>query len=190
MNTWSASTPLLMLPSSTARVTNESPPPSMSIWTWVLPPPATARRKPETPVLTGHAYNQLLDLALDSWSARASTRPRAIELAGNKLAIPAQDGVRPGYGGDVGENLAAQAMTDLAERLSGGVRELQPTCQPGLENAVFDGQIFVPRQQFLVHRPGRVRPGCAPNSLPPLPPEPRRLRQSGTSYQTAPRTAI
>jgi hypothetical protein len=34
-------------------------------------------------------------------SAWASTR-RAIELAGDQLAIPAQDRVRSGYGGDVG----------------------------------------------------------------------------------------
>jgi hypothetical protein len=78
------------------------------------------------PVLAGHANDQLLDLSIDPRSARASTRLRAIEFAGDKLAIPAQDGVRPGYGGDAGENFAAQAMTDLAERTSLGVRELQP----------------------------------------------------------------
>ena len=47
-------------------------------------------------------------------SARGSTRLRAIELAGDKLAIPTENGIRPGGGRDVGKNLAAQAMTDLA----------------------------------------------------------------------------
>jgi hypothetical protein len=44
-------------------------------------------------VLAGHANDQLLDLSLDSRSARVRAGLRAIELAGDKLAIPAQDGV-------------------------------------------------------------------------------------------------
>jgi hypothetical protein len=68
-----------------------------------------------------HAKHQLLDLSLDPRPARASTRLRAIKLAGDKLTIPAQDSIWPGYGGDVGESLAAQAMTDLAQSASLGV---------------------------------------------------------------------
>jgi hypothetical protein len=45
------------------------------------------------------------------------------------------------------QNLAAQAVTDLAEGGSLGIRELQSTFQLGLQDAVFGGQIFVPRQQ-------------------------------------------
>jgi hypothetical protein len=37
----------------------------------------------------------------------------AIEFAGNKLAVPGQDGVWPGYIGHLGKSLAAQSMTDL-----------------------------------------------------------------------------
>ena len=107
-------------------------------------------------VLPGHANDQLLDLSLDPRPARASTGLRAIEFAGDQLAIPAQDGVRPGHVGDVGENLAAQSMTDLAERASLGVRKLQPSIQLGLQDAIFGGQIFVPRQQLLVHCPRHV----------------------------------
>jgi hypothetical protein len=46
-----------------------------------------------------------------------------INIAGCSFrqAQPAQDSVRPGYGRDFGENLAAQAMTDLAQRASLGV---------------------------------------------------------------------
>ena len=69
-------------------------------------------------VLAGHANDQLLNLSLDPRSAWASTGLRAIEFAGYMLAIPAQDRVRPGYGGNVGKDLAAQAMTDPAERAS------------------------------------------------------------------------
>jgi hypothetical protein len=42
-------------------------------------------------------------------------------------------------------------MTDLAERSSLGVRELQSPVQLGLQDPIFGGQIFVPRQQLLVH---------------------------------------
>src|SRR5258705_2603921 len=79
------------------------------------------------PVLVCHAKDQLLPLALDPWSARALTGLRAIEFAGDQLAVPGQDGVRLRDGCDLGENLATQAMTNLAERSSLGVRELQAT---------------------------------------------------------------
>src|SRR5258708_4364885 len=55
--------------------------------------------------------------------------------------------------GHLVENLAAQSMTDLAERGSLGVRELQPSLQLGLQDAIFGGQIFDARQQLLVHHP-------------------------------------
>jgi hypothetical protein len=121
------------------------------------------------PVLAGHANDQFLDLSLDPGPARASTR-RTIELVGDELTIPAKDGVRSGYGSDVGENLATQAMTDLAEHASLGVRELQPTFQLRLEDAVLDGKILVPRQQFLVHRPRHVGQDARPIHYGPLPP--------------------
>jgi len=72
------------------------------------------------------------------------------------LRYQAQDSVRPGHSCDFAENLAAQAMADLAERGSLGVRELQSTFQLRLQDEVFGGQIIVPRQQFLVHRPRDV----------------------------------
>jgi hypothetical protein len=125
------------------------------------------------PVLAGHANDQFLDLSLDPGPARASTR-RTIELVGDELAIPAEDGVRSGYGGDVGQNLAAQTMTDLAQRPSLAVRQPQPTFQVGLEDAVLDGKILVPRQQFLVHRPRHVGQHARPIHSLPLPAPIRR----------------
>src|SRR5271169_3243372 len=73
------------------------------------------------PVLAGHANNQLFYLSLDAWPAWTATGCRAIELAGDQLPVPGQDGVRPRHRCDLGEGLAAQAMTDLAERGSLGV---------------------------------------------------------------------
>src|ERR1700716_4192624 len=76
-------------------------------------------------VLLGHANDELLNLSLDPRPARASTGLRTIEFAGHELAVPGQDGVRPGHIGHLAENLATQSMTDFAERGSLGVRELQ-----------------------------------------------------------------
>jgi hypothetical protein len=66
-------------------------------------------------VLLGDANDELLDLAPDSRSARAATGFRAIELAGDKLAVPGHDSIRPRHSCDLGEGFAAQAMTNLAE---------------------------------------------------------------------------
>ena len=44
-------------------------------------------------------------------------------------------------------------MADLGERGALGVRELQPPFQLGFQDAIFGGQIFIPRQQLLVHHP-------------------------------------
>jgi len=100
--------------------------------------------------------DQLLDLSTDPRATKAATGLRAIEFAHHELAVPGQDGVGPGHSGHLGENPAAQAMTNLAERGSLGVRERQPSFQLGLQDAVFGGQIFGPRQQLLVHHAGDV----------------------------------
>ena len=60
-------------------------------------------------------------------------------------------------------------MTDLAERLSFSVRELQSTPQLSLHDAVFGGQIFVPRQKLLVHRPRHVGKDASSIHYRPLP---------------------
>ena len=124
------------------------------------------------PVLLGHACDQLLDSSLDPRPAGASTGLRAIEFAGDKLAIPGQDGVRPGHIGHFAENLAAQSTTDFAQRSSFGVRELQPSFQLGLQDAVFGSQIFISQQQLLVHRPRDVGQDACPIHTCSLPQHP------------------
>ena len=62
------------------------------------------------PVLTHHANDQLLHLALEPRSARTLTSLRARAFTGDQLAVPGQDRVRPGDGCDLGKNLATQAM--------------------------------------------------------------------------------
>jgi hypothetical protein len=118
-------------------------------------------------VLLGHADDQLLDLAADPRPTRASTSLRAIEFAGHHLAVPGQDGVWSGHVRHLGENLAAQAMTDLPQRGSLGVAELQPPFQPGASGCDFQR----PDIRSAPAVPGPPcqsrRPGCAPNPLYP-----------------------
>jgi hypothetical protein len=45
-------------------------------------------------------------------------------------------------------------MTELAQFGSLSARELQPSLQLGLQNAIFGAQIFKPCQQLLIHQPG------------------------------------
>jgi len=65
--------------------------------------------------------------------------------AGDQLAVPGQDGVWPSHIRHLGENSAAQSMTDFAQLGALGVRELQPPLQLRLEDAIFGGQIFESR---------------------------------------------
>jgi hypothetical protein len=109
---------------------------------WVRIPEAIARLAPED----YYPKNNVRP-------AGAPTSLRAIKLVGDKLAVPSQDGVRPRHIGHLGEDLAAQAMTDLGQCGSLGVRELQPPFQLGLQDPIFSDQIFAPRQQLLVHHP-------------------------------------
>jgi hypothetical protein len=91
-----------------------------------------------------------------------------LQLAGR--AADYHPGRRSAPAGPIPSNLPAQAMTDLAKRASLGVRELQSTFQLGLHDAVFGGQIFVPRQQLLVHRPPYVGQDARPiHNGPPAP---------------------
>jgi hypothetical protein len=99
------------------------------------------------PVLARHADDQLLYLALEPRSPRTLTSLQAREFTGDQLAVPGQDRVRPGDGCNLGKNLATQAMTNLAERGSLGVREHHSAFQLVFQDAVFGGQIFVPGQR-------------------------------------------
>src|SRR5262249_23934662 len=53
-------------------------------------------------------------------------------------------------------------MSDLAERGSLGVRELQSPVQPSLQDAIFGSQIFISRQQLLIHHPRDVGQDARP----------------------------
>ena len=74
-------------------------------------------------VLLGHANDQLLESSLDPASARGPARIRTIEFADDQLAVPCQDGVRPGHSCYLADDHAAQSKTNLPELGTLGVRE-------------------------------------------------------------------
>jgi len=92
---------------------------------------------------------------------------RAIELARDEPSVPSQNGFRQSGSRYVAECLAAQSMTNLAELRSLGVRELRPTLQLASQDLVLSGEIFIPQQQFLVHRPADVGQDTCPLHGPP-----------------------
>src|ERR1700730_4827978 len=105
-------------------------------------------------------------------------------LRGDKLAIPGRDSVRPSYAGDLRESLTAYAMTDLAERASLSVPELQSPFQLRLDDAVLGGQIFIPGQQLLIHRPCHVSQDTRPIHNRPL-----RYTDLGDSFMDRPQNS-
>jgi hypothetical protein len=128
-------------------------------------------------VLLGHADDQLLDLSTDPRPSGATAGFRAIEFAGNQLAVPGQNRIRPGHSRHLGEGLAAQSMADLSQHSSLGVRQLQPPLQLGLQDLIFGGQIFGSRKQFLVHRPRDVSQDARPIHSSSTPADSRSISQ-------------
>src|SRR5499427_4526251 len=120
-------------------------------------------------VLLGHANNQFLNCPLDPGSTWASML-RAIELARDEPSVPSQNGIRQSGSRYIAECLAVQSTTNLAEPRSLGVRELRPTLQLASQDLVLSGEIFIPQQQLLVHRPADVgQDACPLHELPHLP---------------------
>src|SRR5262244_1985049 len=103
-------------------------------------------------------------------STRGRPGLRAIELARDEPSVPSQNGIRQSGSRYIAECLAAQSTTNLAELRSLGVRELRPTLQLASQDLVLSGEIFIPQQQLLVHRPADVgQDACPLHELPHLP---------------------
>ncbi len=66
-------------------------------------------------ILTSHADDELRDFSSDRRSSRVGAVFRAIELAGDQLAIPSQDGLRLGDRGNRLERLTPESLTDFRQ---------------------------------------------------------------------------
>ena len=97
-----------------------------------------------------------LELRISARPARSPTRLRTIELAGDELLVPAQDGVGQRGVRDLRQGLATQPMTNFAQSCSLCVRQPQATLELGSENPVLSGQILRAYQKLLVDQAGNV----------------------------------
>src|SRR5208337_438899 len=96
---------------------------------------------PPARILPSHLYNQPLEFRSSSRPTRSpTTRLRTIELAGDELAVPAQDGVGQRCVCDLRQLLATQPMTNFTQSCSLCVRKPQATLELGPENPVLSGQ--------------------------------------------------
>ena len=114
--------------------------------------PAIAPR----PVLSGQAEDEFLDLGRLSRASGVSALARAVELAGDELAVPAEDDIGGDQIGDLGEGLATEALADPGESLALRVGEPEAAFEAFAKNLVLRDEVLVPEEQFLVDRPRDV----------------------------------
>jgi hypothetical protein len=102
-------------------------------------------------------------------SANLSTCRGTIELLGDHLSVPAEDGVRLCGIRHVRKRLPTQPVPNLGERLLLGVGEQQATVYLIPQNSVFSNQILVAKQQLLIDGPRDVGQDTRPiHELSPL----------------------
>jgi hypothetical protein len=68
-----------------------------------------------TGILFGHLHDQRLQFRFDSRPARVPAVLGAIELLGNELPVPGQNGVGFGHAGDFGQEFAAESLADFSQ---------------------------------------------------------------------------
>jgi hypothetical protein len=73
---------------------------------------------PPTRILFGHLYDQGFQFRFDSRPAGIATVLGAIELVGNQPAIPSQNGIGFGHGGDLGQGFAPESLADFSQHES------------------------------------------------------------------------
>src|SRR5215469_13592638 len=79
-----------------------------------------------TRVLAGEANHQFLHLGGNPGPARIPTGLRTIELAGDKLPVPGEDGVWLGRAGHLLQSFAPESLAHLSKRALLRIRQAQP----------------------------------------------------------------
>jgi hypothetical protein len=108
---------------------------------------------PPGPILSGQAHHQGFQLRIDR---RAPWRPaflRAVELLGDELAMPGQNGVGLDKGDYFRQRPFSKLLADLGQGPALAIGQSHTACDPIPKDAVFGHQIFVPQQQLLIDGP-------------------------------------
>src|ERR1039457_1286026 len=91
-----------------------------------------------------------------------TTESGPVELVGDQLAIPAQNGIRHGRGRYFLQRLTPEAVSDLRERGLVSFRKEHSALDLGFQDTVLRSQIFVPQQQFVIDGAGDVGQHASP----------------------------
>ena len=90
----------------------------------------------------------------------------SIELAGDQATIPAENLLRLGDTGDLGEKFATEASTDFGKCAPLGVGECDPVGQVRAQDSVLCDQVFTLKEQALIHQTCRVGQKLCPGFVP------------------------
>jgi hypothetical protein len=71
---------------------------------------------PPTAVLLSHPDNESFQRRIDSPAWRDSSALGSVELLGNEVPVPSQNGVGIGHAGHLVQTFAAESFPDLGER--------------------------------------------------------------------------
>ena len=82
------------------------------------------------------------------------TMPGSVELLGNQLSVPAENGIRFGNSRDIIQRFATKPFGDVSQRGTLRIRQPQTGGQLASQNPVLGDQVFVAEQQFLIHESG------------------------------------
>ena len=66
-------------------------------------------------ILAGETYHQRFHLGFDARTARIAAMAGTVELASDQSAVPVQDGLRLGGGGDLLQFLPTESLADFGQ---------------------------------------------------------------------------
>ena len=111
---------------------------------------------PPTAILLSHPDDESFQSRIDARPAGIASAPGSVELLCNELSVPSQNGVGFGHAGYLGQSLAPESLPDLGKRGSLRILKAQTPRQLCPQDAIFGGQVFVLKKQFLIDQTGYV----------------------------------
>jgi hypothetical protein len=78
------------------------------------------------------------------------SKPGTIELPGDELPVPAENGFRRGDAGDLTQDPPAWPLANLSKSGSFRIAQTDAAIDVGAKNSVLGGQVLVSEEQFLV----------------------------------------
>ena len=87
---------------------------------------------------------------------------RAVELAGDQMAIPSEDGFGLRNTGYLRQALPPEPLADFGESRALGIRKTQSSGDVGAKDSILRNQIFALKEQALIDQASHVRQQACP----------------------------